>query len=127
MKLQRITAARMLPGYHLRLAFADGARGVVDLAPLVARGGVYEAIAAAPEAVSIGPRGRSVAWVGADGEPVDFCADALRLDLQAERDAAAEQDRARRHRASKGGAGGLQSRSRAWSHTRKGDSHARGY
>lgn len=90
MAMQTITAARMLPGYRLSLAFADGSQGVVDLAPLVARGGVYEAIAAAPEAVSIGPRGRSVAWPGADGEPVDFCADALRLDLQAEGSAAAE-------------------------------------
>ena len=90
MTMQTITAARMLPGYRLHLAFADGAQGVVDFAPLVARGGVYAAIAAAPEAVSIGPRGRSIAWQGADGELVDFCADALRLDLKAERDAAAE-------------------------------------
>jgi hypothetical protein len=85
-----ITAARMLPGYRLSPTFADGVKGVVDFASLVAQGGVYEAIAAAPEAVAIGLRGRSVAWPGVDGEPVDFCADALRLDLQAERDAAAE-------------------------------------
>ncbi len=89
MVMQTITAARMLPGYQLSLTFADGAQGVVDFAPLVARGGVYAAIAAAPEAMSIGPRGRSIAWQGADGKPVDFCADALRLDMEA-RQAAAE-------------------------------------
>ena len=86
--MQTITAARMLPGYQLSLAFADGTRGVVDFASLVARGGVYAAIAAAPDAVTIGPRGRSVAWPGAGGEPVDFCADALRMELRAVRDAA---------------------------------------
>lgn len=85
MTMQVITTARMLPGYRLALAFADGAEGVVDLAPLVARGGVYVAIATAPEAVSIGPRGRSIAWPGADGEPVDFCADALRRETEAGR------------------------------------------
>lgn len=86
--MQRITLAEMLPGYRLRLRFADGAEGVADLAPLVARGGVYAAIAAAPDAVRIGPRGRSVEWPGPEGEAVDFCADALRLEIEARRAAA---------------------------------------
>lgn len=88
MTMQTITAARMLPGYRLSLTFADGAHGIVDFTPLVARGGVYAAIAANPEAFGIGPRGRSIAWHDADGEPVDFCADALRLDLDARAEAA---------------------------------------
>ncbi len=86
--MERITLAEMLPGYRLRLRFADGAEGVAELAPLVAIGGVYAAIAAAPDAVRIGPRGRSVEWPGADGEAVDFCADALRLEIDARRAAA---------------------------------------
>ena len=82
MSMQRIVSAEMLPGYRLRIAFADGTQGIAELAPLVARGGVYAAIAAAPDAVRIGPRGRSVEWTDADGETVDFCADALRLDIE---------------------------------------------
>lgn len=86
--MERIVEAQMMPGYRLRLRFADGLDGVAELAPLVARGGVYAAIAAAPQAVRIGMRGRSVEWPGLDGEAVDFCADALRLDIEARRAAA---------------------------------------
>jgi hypothetical protein len=86
--MDRITGAEMLPGYRLRLRFADGAEGVADLAHLVAMGGVYAVIAAAPDAVRIGEYGRSVEWRGEDGEPVDFCADALRLEIDARRAAA---------------------------------------
>lgn len=87
--MQRIVAAEMEPGFRLRLRFADGLEGVADFAPLVARGGVYAAIAAAPEAVRIGPHGRSVAWPDAEGESVDFCADALRLEIEGRSAAAA--------------------------------------
>lgn len=83
--MERITSADMLPGYRLRLRFADGVEGVVDFSALVARGGVYAAIAAAPDAVRIGARGRSVEWPAGDGEVVDFCADALRLEVMAGR------------------------------------------
>lgn len=86
--MERIVEAQMMPGHRLRLRYADGLEGVAELAPLVARGGVYAAIAAAPDAVRIGRRGRSVEWPGADGEPVDFCADALRLEIEARRVAA---------------------------------------
>ena len=82
MTMQVIVAAGMEPGYRLRLRFADGMEGTADLAPLVARGGVYRAIAAAPGAVRIGARGRSVEWPDGAGDTVDFCADALRLEVE---------------------------------------------
>ncbi len=87
--MQRIVAAEMQPGFRLRLRFADGLEGIADFAPLVARGGVYAAIAAAPEAVRIGPRGRSVEWPDGAGDTVDFCADALRLEIEGRSSAAA--------------------------------------
>ena len=80
--MQRIVTAEMQPGFRLRLRFADGLEGVADFAPLVARGGVYAAIAGAPDAGRIGPNGRSVEWPDAAGESVDFCADALRLEIE---------------------------------------------
>jgi hypothetical protein len=89
MTMHRIVAAEMESGFRLRLRFADGVEGIADFAPLVARGGVYAAIAAAPEAVRIGPHGRSVGWSDATGETVDFCADALRLEIEGRSAAAA--------------------------------------
>ncbi|MCK8783236.1 DUF2442 domain-containing protein [Roseomonas sp. NAR14] len=80
--LQRITAVRVEPGRRLRVAFADGAEGEVDLAPLGMRDIVYVAIGAAPEAVQIGPGGSSIEWRGAEGEAMALSADALRLEME---------------------------------------------
>jgi hypothetical protein len=77
--MHRIMHAETLPGFRVRLRFSDGLEGIADFTPLVTKGGAYQAIAAAPEAARIGMRGRSLEWPGADGEAVDFCADALRL------------------------------------------------
>jgi len=87
--MQRIVRAEMQPGFRLRLRFADGMEGEADFAPLVARGGVYAAIASAPGAVRVGPHGRSVAWPDPNGETIDFCADALRLEIEGRSAAAA--------------------------------------
>jgi len=41
-----VTEARVLDGYRLELAFPDGLRGVVDLAPrILGRGGVFGPLA----------------------------------------------------------------------------------
>src|SRR5690242_9685308 len=79
MDLQHIVSAAMTPDLQLRLRFADGFEGVADLAPLVAKGGVYVAIADNPTGFTIAPHGRALAWHDADGDEVDLCADALRL------------------------------------------------
>jgi hypothetical protein len=63
---------------------------VVELADLITKGDVYDAIAAAPETVRIGPRGRSVQWLDGDGDVMDFCADALYLQVTSIQGTAAE-------------------------------------
>ena len=83
--MHQITQIEMLAGFQLRLRFADGAEGTADPAPLVGQEGVYAAISAAADRAAIGPRGRSVEWRDADGEAIDLCADALRLEIQAQR------------------------------------------
>lgn len=86
MKLHRITAAEMLPGLRLRLAFDDGFHGIAPLAETVAIGGALTAVRDNPKAFAVGQGGRALVWADADGEEVDLCADALRL--LAERSAA---------------------------------------
>jgi len=70
-----------LPNYRLRLQYADGTAGEVDLSHLVGKG-VFE-LWNAPEAfqqVSIGSSGE-VRW----SDEVDLCADALYLQLTGKR------------------------------------------
>lgn len=75
--LARITSLTALSGSRLSLGFADGSSGTLDLAPLIARGGVFARLADPAEfaKAAIGPSGRSVEWPG----EIDLCADALRL------------------------------------------------
>jgi hypothetical protein len=88
MELQRIPSAEMLPGLRLSLRFADGAEGIADLIPVIARGAALAAIAAAPAALTITQGGRAVAWHDVDGEEIDLCADALRRMIGSARTAA---------------------------------------
>ena len=57
------------------LHWAGGAQTVLDVAPLIARGGVFAVLAdpALFAAVAVGPRGRSLRWPG----DLDLDADAL--------------------------------------------------
>ena len=73
----KLTQAEQLPGYRLRLTYADGVTGIVDLSHLVGKGvfGLWDD----PEAfgrVSIGTGGE-VRW----SDEVDLCADALYLEV----------------------------------------------
>jgi hypothetical protein len=87
MELARILSLEMLPGPTLRLAFADGATGLVDLGPLVAKGGVFASLGrSAPRLVG---QGRAIAWDDPDGEEADMDADTLRRMLAPGRAAAA--------------------------------------
>lgn len=73
----KLIHAEPLRGYRLRLTYADGVTGVVDLSHLAGKG-VFQ-LWNAPEAfgrVSIGSGGE-VRW----SEDVDLCADALYLEL----------------------------------------------
>lgn len=87
--LTRIEAAEALPGYRLRLRYTDGTNGVVDFSGTIAKGGVFTVLAGSRfGTVRLVQGGRAVCWLDDAGGEVDFDADALRLRLQAEQEAA---------------------------------------
>ncbi len=65
---------------RLRLRFADGSEGTVDLSDLIARGGVFARLgdSDAFSQVRIGGKGRWLEWPG----DFDLCADALYESMQ---------------------------------------------
>jgi len=69
----------MSPGLRLRLRFDDGYEGIAALSEVSRRGVVFAAVAGNPNGFAVTLNGRALAWKDADGEDVDFCADALRL------------------------------------------------
>ena len=87
--LTRITDAEALPGYRLRLRYADGMAGVVDMSRTVAKGGVFAALEGTRfPSFTITQGGRAVCWLDDAGNEVDFDVDALRLELRADQAAA---------------------------------------
>lgn len=82
--LHVIEEAHAEQGYALRLRFADGCSGTVDLTELVARGGVFEELRdpAVFARVCVGQAGRSLQWPG----DIDLCADALHRTIAEDRD-----------------------------------------
>ncbi|MFM2044465.1 MAG: hypothetical protein RLY86_3041 [Pseudomonadota bacterium] len=77
----------------VRIGWAGGATTLLDLAPIIADGGVFTALGdtAVFTAVQVGPRGRSLIWPG----DIDLDADAIWFDAHpqdrpAARPAAAE-------------------------------------
>jgi Protein of unknown function (DUF2442) len=79
MRLRTIQSAEPLPPSRIRLVWDDGSESVVDLAPMLAKGGVFAFLAdpAAFNAVAVGPRGRTLVWQDLEGDEIDLCADAL--------------------------------------------------
>ena len=77
--MQSIIAVEPLPQIRLRITWANQSEAVVDLRPLLAKGGVFEVLAdqARFEAVRIGVRGRTLIWHDHEGDEIDLCADAL--------------------------------------------------
>jgi Protein of unknown function (DUF2442) len=81
MKLYRIARVEVLNYPVLRLAFDDGFAGDIDFSEVIAAGGVMAALGN-PEMfgrAQIGDGGRSLGFADAQGEVIDFCADALRF------------------------------------------------
>lgn len=76
MELARIVAMDALPDARVRLRFADGVEGVADLAPLVAKGGVFATLS--DGALAVARDGRAVMWRDPDGDEADMDADTLR-------------------------------------------------
>jgi hypothetical protein len=83
-ELPRIkTAEPIIPGV-LKLVFQDGYAGVVDLRPLLSKGGVFSELQD-PERfarVKVDDFGHSVGWINDDGYEVDLSADGLRRDCE---------------------------------------------
>jgi hypothetical protein len=83
----------------LRLTFDDGFSGEVDFSETIAEGGVMAPLRdpAVFARAKIGDGGRSLGWVDAQGDVVDFCADGLRFKAEEH----VVRDRAARFAASK--------------------------
>ena len=81
--LLTIEAIEPKPGFGLEIAWAGGAKSMVDLSSSIATGGVFAPLAdpALFRKVRVGQRRRTVEWpepVGDDGAPsIDIDADAL--------------------------------------------------
>lgn len=77
--LRTIQLAEPMPKSHVKLVWADGSESVVDLGPVLAKGGVFAFLTdpAAFNAVGIGARGRTLVWRDPEGDEIDLCADAL--------------------------------------------------
>ena len=77
------TAEPIIPGV-LKLIFQDGYEGVVDLRPLLSKGGVFSALQdpAHFARVKVDEFGHSVSWTNDDDYEVDLSADGLRRDCE---------------------------------------------
>lgn len=83
--MQKITHAEPLPGYRLRIEFADGLNGVVDLSDLVGKG-IFQDWRNPDEfaKVLIDPETHTVAWPNG----ADLCPDSLHEEIAAQEKAA---------------------------------------
>jgi hypothetical protein len=81
MELRTITRVTPLDAGRLELAFDDGVVATVDLAAMLAIGGVFAPLRepALWAKVAIADHGRALVWHVPGGEDVDLCADALYL------------------------------------------------
>ena len=77
--MQTIRTAEPLPESRVRLVWGDGFESVIDLGPILAKGGVFAFLAdpTAFDTVEVGERGRTLLWRDPDGDEIDLCADAL--------------------------------------------------
>ncbi len=77
--MHRIFRAQIENGYQLRLDYGDEGSVIVDLEPLIQRGGVFAALTEPTMfgQVAIGAGGRFIEWPNG----VDLCADALWLQV----------------------------------------------
>jgi hypothetical protein len=82
--LPRIKTAEPIIHGVLKVIFQDGYEGVVDLRPLLSKGGVFNFLQD-PERfarVKVDEFGHSVGWVDDDGYELDLSADGLRRDCE---------------------------------------------
>jgi hypothetical protein len=80
----RLTSAEPIGGYRLRLRYSDGFVGEVDFAETIARGGIFAFMGEAEKFknVQVAHAGSALLWVDDQGDDIDFCADALRMQAE---------------------------------------------
>jgi uncharacterized protein DUF2442 len=83
-KLPCILEAQPVIHGVLKVAFDDGYVGVVDIRPLIAKGGVFSWLSAPAHfaAVKVDEFGHSISWVDEQGYTIDLSADSLRRDAE---------------------------------------------
>ena len=83
-KLSRIESAEPILHGVLKIAFVDGYQGIVDLCPLIAKGGVFVWAQKAKsfQSLKVDEFGHSISWTDAKGYEIDVSADSLRRDCE---------------------------------------------
>jgi hypothetical protein len=81
---RRIVKVETLPDLHVRVTYDDGFSGTLDFRPYIEWGDAAKPLRdpALFARAHIGPGGVSLAWTASDGQDIDFCADAVRMDLE---------------------------------------------
>ena len=85
MKLgQRLTSVAVPRFPLVRLTYADGFSAELDFSEKLAWGDVTVPLRDPKlfETAHVGSGGSSLEWIGPQGEEIDFCADALRLEAE---------------------------------------------
>ncbi len=83
-KLPRIKRAEPILHGVLKIVFLDGYEGIVDLRPLIAKGGVFTWLQKAKNfrSLKLDDFGHSISWTDAKGYEIDLGADSLRRDCE---------------------------------------------
>jgi hypothetical protein len=81
----RLVSAAPIGEYRLRLSYSDGFVGEVDFADTVAKGGIFAFMKDSDrfKAVQVAHNGSALLWVDDAGDDIDFCADAQRMQAEA--------------------------------------------
>lgn len=83
-KLPRIVLAEPVIHGVLKLVFTDGYEGIVDLRPIIAKGGIFTWLQKPKnfQKVQLEEYGHHVYWINNKGEDIDLGADSLRRDAE---------------------------------------------
>ncbi|MEZ5339390.1 MAG: DUF2442 domain-containing protein [bacterium] len=84
----RILSIEALPDFHLKLDYADGTVYTLDFRPIIAKGGVMQALRNDEvfKQVHVAHDGIAIEFPGG----MDFCADSLRVDAELQLSRAAD-------------------------------------
>jgi hypothetical protein len=83
-KLPRIESAQPILHGVLKVVFLDGYEGVLDLRPVIAKGGVFKWLQKSKnfDTVRVDEFGHGVGWTDATGYEIELSADSLRRDCE---------------------------------------------